>query len=108
MAKYSGVIGFAVTEETAPDVWTETIVERHYYGDIVRAIRRSETESKIINDINVSNQISIVADPYANQNLFAMRYVTFMGSKWKISSVEAQFPRLILSIGGLYNAETEN
>ena len=106
--KWSGKIGFAVAEETAQDVWTETIVERTYYGDVVRASRRTETESKIINDINVSNQISVIADPYANQNLYAMRYITFMGCKWKISSIDIQYPRLILTVGGVYNAETEN
>lgn len=106
--RYSGVIGFAVTEETAPDVWTETIVERTYYGDVIRASRRSETDSKINSDLTINNQISIIADPFVNQNLNAMRYLTFMGCKWKINNIEVQFPRLFLTIGGVYNAQTEN
>lgn len=103
MPKFYGPIGYAETKETAPGVWTEVITERYYYGDVIRNTRRLQTSDKVNDDINVSNEISIVADPFANGNFHAMRYVGFMGAKWKISNVEVQYPRLILSIGGLYN-----
>ena len=103
MPKFYGPIGYAETKETAPGVWTEVITERYYYGDVNRNTRRLQTSDKVNDDINVSNEISIVADPFANGNFHAMRYVGFMGAKWKISNVEVQYPRLILSIGGLYN-----
>ena len=105
MAKWYGKIGYAEQIETAPGVWEEKIIERNYYGDVVRNIRRLESSGNLNDDINVSMEISIVADPYAIQNFHAMRYVEFMGSLWKISSVEVNYPRLILSIGGVYNAE---
>ena len=103
MGKWFGKIGYAVTEETAPGVWVEQITERTYYGDIIRNTRRLQTSDKLNDDINVSNEISIVADPFARDNFHAMRYIEFMGTRWKVSSVEVQYPRLILSLGGVYN-----
>ena len=108
MAKFYGKIGYAENVETRPGVWRPTITEREYFGDLVRNTRRLESASQINDNINISNEISIVADPYAYQNFHSMRYVEFMGAKWKISSVEDQYPRLILSIGGVYNGEGES
>lgn len=103
MAKWYGVIGFAETMETTPGVWKEQITERPYYGDLIRNNRRLQSTDQLNDDINIANEISIVADPYANENFHAMRYVEWMGAKWKISSVEVQYPRLTLSLGGVYN-----
>lgn len=104
MAKFYGKIGYAKTVQNAPGVWDETIIEKEYYGDLIRNTSRyQQTSSTTNDDINISNNISIVADPYASENFQHMRYVEFMGAKWKISNVEIQYPRIILSIGGLYN-----
>ena len=103
MAKFYGAIGYAKTVETMPGVWTEQITERDYYGDVIRNSRRLQSSDKVNDDINISNQISIVADPYAINNFHSMRYAEFMGAKWKISDVEVQYPRLVRSLGGLYN-----
>lgn len=106
MAKYCGKIGFAINTETAPSVWTETIIERPYYGDILRRARHAQQGEGINDDIEIDNQISIVADPYANENFYAIRYARWMGAVWKISRVEVQFPRLLLTLGGIYNGNT--
>ena len=103
MAKFYGKIGYAMTKETTPGVWVEEIVERSYYGDVIRNIRRLQGSENLNDDINVSNEISIVADAFANQNFHSMRYVEYMGAKWKVSSVEVKYPRLILNMGGVYN-----
>ena len=105
MAKFYGSIGYAETVETAPSVYEEQITERMYSGDLTRNTRRLQSSENLNDNINVANEISIVADPYANQNFHKMRYVEFMGSKWKISNVEVQFPRLILTTGGVYVAK---
>lgn len=102
MAKYFGKIGYAEQSETVPGVWEEKIVERQYYGDVVRNVRKLESSGNLNDDINVSMEISIVADPYAIQNFHAIRYIEFMGSLWKIYNVEVNYPRLVLTIGGLY------
>ena len=103
MAKFYGTIGFAMTEETSPGVWKETITERNYYGDLIRNTRRLQTTDQINDNINIANEISIVADPYANENFHMMRYAEFQGAKWKITNVQVQYPRLILTVGGVYN-----
>ena len=105
MAKFYGEIGYAETVESKPGVWTEQITKRNYYGELVRNTRRLQTVSQLNDNINVANEISILADPYANENFHSMRYVEFMGAKWKISNVEVQYPRLILTLGGVYNGE---
>ncbi len=103
MAKFYGCIGFAVTEEIRPGVWEEKIKEKNYFGDLIRNTKRYQTGDGLNDDVNITNEISIVADPFANENSHAMRYVEFMSTKWKINSIEVQYPRLILSIGGVYN-----
>ena len=103
MAKYYGAIGYAVTEETSPGIYEEMIKEYQYYGDVIRNSRRLNGATKVNDDITISNQISIVSDPFASNNFHMMRYATYMGSKWKITEVEVQYPRLILTLGGLYN-----
>ena len=103
MAKFYGALGYAKTVETMPGVWTEQITERDYYGDVIKNSRRLQSSDKVNDDININNQISIVADPYAINNFHSMRYAEFMGAKWKISDVEVQYPRLLLTLGGLYN-----
>ena len=103
MAKFYGPVGFADTVETEPGIYEERIIERSYYGDTGRNARRLDNSGGVNDNVNVNNQISIVADPYANQNFFQMRYVKFMGTAWKITNVEVQYPRLVLTIGGVYN-----
>lgn len=101
--KFYGSIGYADTAETAPGVYEEQIVERQYYGDFIRNTRLLQSAQTLNDDINVANEISIVADPFAEQHFYKMRYVSFGGAKWKVSKVEINYPRLILTIGGLYN-----
>ena len=104
MTRWCGVIGYAETLEIEPGVWSEEFTERKYYGDLLRNSRRLQGSQQINDDITISNQISILADPYAVQHFHAIRYAELFGTKWKVSSVEAQYPRLILELGGIYNA----
>lgn len=103
MGKWAGKIGFAVPRETSPGVWKDEIVPRMYYGDITRNTRRLQSSGNLNDNLVIANELSIVADPYANENFHAIRYAEFMGTKWKISSVQVQFPRLILELGEVYN-----
>lgn len=103
MAKFYGNIGYAETVEVKPGIWEEQIVERPYYGDLLRLTSTSQSSGGVNNNINIANSISVVADPYANKNFHQMRYVEFMGTKWQITNVEVKYPRLILTVGGVYN-----
>jgi hypothetical protein len=105
MGKWYGRIGYAERAETKPGVWESVIIERDYFGDVVRNTRRLQTTSQLNDDINVANEISIVADPFAYNNFHSMLYIWFMGVKWKVTNVEVQHPRLILTLGGVYNGD---
>ena len=109
MSKWFGKIGYLTTEETVPGVWSETIVERSYSGDSsnLRTSWRPDS-SKLNDDLSLDIQISIIADPFAYNNLSSIRYVTFMGSKWKVTGISPEFPRLNLTIGGVYNGPETN
>lgn len=103
MAKWSGKIGFAVSTEKRPGVWVNDIVERRYYGDLTRNLRRLQTSGNLNDNITIANDISIIADPFAKENFHSIRYAEYMGTKWKINNVEVQYPRLILTLGEVYN-----
>ena len=104
MAKFCGKIGFINTVENLPGIWTDSEpIERTYYGDIIRNIRTIESSSNVIDNLNITNSISVVADKYANENFQYMKYVIFKGIKWKIINISIEYPRIILTIGGVYN-----
>ena len=105
MAKWHGKVGFSDTVEYEPGIWKPVVVERPYYGDVISNRWKRQNSGGVNDNITVSNQISIVADPYANSHCSAIVYVEFMGTNWKVSDVEVQYPRLILNIGGVYNGE---
>ena len=103
MARYYGNVGYAKSVETAPGVWEDSITVRPYYGDVIRNTRRWDNGEGLNDNLNINNQISIIADAYAYQNFHAIKYVEWMGIKWKVSSIDVERPRLILSVGGVYH-----
>lgn len=104
MAKWYGKIGYAETVEVKPGVWDEQLTERSYYGDLIRNARRLQSaDYKTNDDVVVSNTLSIVSDPYAMNHFHSMRYAELYGAKWKIDNVDVQPPRLILTLGGVFN-----
>lgn len=106
MAKFYGVIGFAEHQETKPGVYEPVYTERNYSGDILRSSRRIEPDGEQLNDnINISNQFSILADQYAYNHVYSMKYLIYMGTKWRISDVEINHPRMTLTVGGVYNGD---
>ena len=106
MARFFGRIGYGEPKETAPGVWEDEIIERSYFGDVVRNARNLREGENLNFDLSVQNSISIVADAYANDHFFAIRYVEWAGTLWTISSVEVQSPRLLLRLGEVYNGPT--
>lgn len=105
MAKYFGKIGFAETAETSPGVWSEKVIERTYRGDVTRNVRKWDNSENLNDDISLGNSISIVADDYILNHCYAIRYVTWRGARWKVSTIDIQYPRLVLSFGGVYNGD---
>ena len=103
MAKWFGVIGYAKTVEVEPGIHKEQIITRKYYGDVKRISRRLQSSDQVNDHIDISNEISIIADPFAEQHFHSIRYIEWQGAKWTISNAEVVHPRLNLTIGGLYN-----
>jgi hypothetical protein len=109
MAKFHGIVGYVETQETKPGVFEEVSTKRIYNGDIVRKSRRTESSEQLNDNIAISIQISIIADEYAYKHFSSIRFIQYMNSFWKVTDIEVNHPRLILSIGGIYNErETDN
>lgn len=105
MAKIFTEVGFVITEDDGTGVWEEKEIKRGYYGDLIRNPSSRWQSTDQINDNKLlSNNVSILADPFAFENFTSIRFVTIMGKKWKVDNIEIQYPRLILTTGGLYNA----
>ena len=108
MAKFYGAVGYIETQETGLDIYTNKPVERMYRGDVEENSRRLENGEGVNDDVKIGNRISIVADAYAYQHMSALRYVKWMGVAWKAIFVVAKRPRLIITLGGVYNGEIAN
>ena len=104
--KWYGKIGYALTEDNGDGVWIPTMSWKQYYGDVQRFFRRIEGAQNVNDNINIGNTISIIADPYAFKNAGYMKCIEWMGNLWEISSVDISYPRLVVSIGGVYNGDT--
>ena len=74
--KFYGVIGYVETVETEPGIWEEKNTERAYYGDLIRNFGKHEPSGNVNDNINIANEVSMAS------------------------------PRLILTIGGVYNGNT--
>ena len=106
MGKYYGKVGYAITAEKVPGVWVDDIVEKNYYGDVISKRMRWDTNHDSINDnLTVNSEFSIIADAFAFENFGNMRYITYMGVPWKISSIEVKHPRINITVGGVWNGE---
>ena len=105
MAKYYGNIGYAMSIEDPPEsgIWTQQITERNARGDIVRQNSRHQGSDKVNDNIIFNGEFSIIADPFAIKNFSSIIYVEYMGTKWKVTSATPQYPRIILSVGEVYN-----
>jgi hypothetical protein len=103
MAKFYGVIGYAIQTETSPGVWENQITEKSYRGDVVLSQQRWQKTEELNNSLTLDNSISIIADAYAYVNSGFIKYITWNGQKWNINSLTINRPRIILQIGGLYN-----
>jgi len=108
MARFCGEVGYGVLVETPSDsgVWVSSITEVPYFGDVIRNTRKMEAGDGLNDNLSVNNSISIIANEYANQHFFEIKYVRWEGVLWTVTSVEVKAPRLILSLGSVYNGPT--
>lgn len=103
MSKWHGRIGYGKQEETSPGVFEEKIVTHLHSGDILNERISNSQSNKINDDITISNRISVISNPFINNNIPFIRYVEYMGCKWKVTNCDIQYPRIILTMGGIYH-----
>lgn len=104
MARFSGKVGYAVSVQTAPGVYTDDIVEKQHFGDVIQTSIKFVKSNQGANDnITMSNTISIVADAFAINNCHRIKYVWYLGIKWKVTNIVHEYPRLKLILGDEYN-----
>ena len=103
MARWAGEVGYVETVETSPGVWEEQIVPHFYTGDMNRLSRSLRNAQKINDDVEIGMELEFVSDPYALSHFSNIRYVEYMGVKWKAKTVTPNFPRIIVSLGEEYN-----
>lgn len=104
--KWSGMIGFMIQKETSPGIWESIFVERKYIGDLSNRSYRYQNSNEVHDDVSVSNTISIVSDSYIHDNYGYIRYVTYKGFKWKVDNIKISAPRILLTLGGMFNENT--
>ena len=106
--KWHGKIGFETqVEVTSSDprkatAWKPEIVEHHYYGDVLRVVKRENNGDKVNNDVSINNQFSVISDPFARENYYNMKWIEWNGKKWRITEITVEPPRLTINIGGEY------
>lgn len=103
MTRFSGKVGYGETVDKGDGVFKVEITERTYKGDVIRPSRKLSNGDKVNDNVSLGNAISIVADGYANDHIFAIRYVEWRGALWEIMNIDEESPRLILWLGGVYN-----
>ena len=106
MAKFYGVIGYAIQVETVPGVWEDQIIERNYRGDVLQNMNRWQSSEQVNDNFAIDNKLSIISDPFAYENFQHIKNIRWMGANWKVTKVEILRPRLILTTGGVYNGPT--
>ncbi len=105
MPKFYGAVGYFSTVEVTQGVWTDEITERFYHGDILKLNKRQIPSTDVNDEISINSVFSIVADPFAYENFAYIKYVKYMGFLWKVTGIEIQRPRIIITIGGRYNGK---
>lgn len=107
MARFSGKIGFGPTPtEARPGIWEDVIVEKLYYGDVLRTSRRLDSADSVNPDLKINNSISVVGDAFLEHNFETLLYIIWNGRYWTVDEITVQRPRLILQLGGIYNGDT--
>ena len=107
MAQYSGMLGYVMpAKEDPPGIWKPSaVVEKLGRGDLIGQTINNEDVGGLSDGITINNQLSIIMDPFVNKNLESLKYVILYGTRWEIKSMTINRPRVILTLGGVYNGE---
>lgn len=103
MAKFAGLVTYVVTKETVPGVWAEVAESVTMRGDIIRKGAVVQNGDKVNDDVVLNHRVSLVADDYALGNYQDIKRIQIDGREWNINNIEVQRPRIIVTVGGLWN-----
>lgn len=98
MARFAGLVGYVTQGESVPGVWSPVENPKQMRGDVIRQSSTSQN-----GDISLNHRVSLLGDAYAFSNYYNIKWVEVMGVKWAVTSVEIQRPRIIVTLGGLWN-----
>lgn len=103
MAKFSGLVGYITQSEISPGVWSSVENSIMMKGDVIRQSSNTQNDDKVNSDITLSHRVSLIGDAYSFGNYYNIKWVDIRGAKWEVESVEIQRPRLIVTLGGIWN-----
>lgn len=103
MSRFAGTVGYTVQEETTPGVWTTVEKTRKMKGDIMKQVASHQSSEYLHDDVVLSHRVSLIGDAYAFDNYFNISWVKMDTQKWKVASIEVDRPRIIVTLGGVWN-----
>lgn len=108
--RYYDDVTFVIQKEDpeAPGNWKEYKIVKPYMGEWKRVESKWIAGDKVNDDKRINNQLEIIADSFALANWTNIRCVKWRGLEWAVPTATLRPPRVVLEIGGLYNAGTES
>lgn len=101
--RWYGAIGYATDVEIKPGVWVPQIVDRKYQGSLFKNKTALQQTAEINSGITFNHSLSVIADPFAYENYYSIKYVTYLNKKWIVTNIVMEYPRMTLTLGGMYN-----
>lgn len=104
--RYSGKIGYATKVETAPGVWEDVITEREHVGEVIQRTERLDQANSVIPSYRTTTSFSVLSDGVLKERYSDVRYISWKGIRWSVSSVIHKFPRMEMFVAEEYNGPT--
>ena len=102
--KFYGKLGYVATVEVTAGRYEEQVIkEQSGVGDVLVLSRRLQSTDQQNDDLELGNEISVLIDPFAAEHFHELRYVLWQGVRWRATKVTVEWPRLRISLGGVYN-----
>lgn len=96
-----------VEDPQHPGVFSDSMKEIPVTGLLLREGQYpNRSVEGTVTNVALQNRISIVMDSRIEKHIFNIRWATFEGVKFAVTSIEVKRPRIVLTLGGVYNEST--